>query len=93
MSNDDDGEVIIYRGCARPGDTNFATVRCVDEEIVDYLEWRQPIGFSDAQLAQLFAAAGRFRSSVATAGCVHWPAGWAVNQLTMICGRRCAADC
>ncbi len=57
MSNDDDGEVIIYRGCARPGDTNFATVRCVDEEIVDYLEWRQPIGFSDAQLAQLFAAA------------------------------------
>ena len=59
MSNqtDDDGEVIIYRGCAKPGDQNFADVRCMDEEIVEYLEWPKPLGLTDRQLARVFAAA------------------------------------
>ena len=57
MTNDDDGEVIIYRGCAKPGDTNFADVVAMDSEIVDYLAQPKTVSFSDRQLEQVLAAA------------------------------------
>lgn len=54
--NEDD-DVIIYRGCARPGDTNFATICCMDEEIVEHLEWPAPLALTDLQLKLLMTAA------------------------------------
>lgn len=55
--DEDDGEIIVCYGCARPTDRNFADVRCVDEEIIEYLEWPKIVSFSDRQLRLIFAAA------------------------------------
>ena len=46
MNHDpDDGETVIYYGGAKPNrDLNWATVHCVDNEIIEWLERREPRG-------------------------------------------------
>ena len=55
---DDDDEVIVAYGCAKPTDLHLlATVHAVDDEIVAFLEQPKPLGLTDRQLARVLAAA------------------------------------